>query len=65
MNQNLTTILQNPHLRWAAIGIVALELAEIFVSPDLAVKLEKATKIITFYAILAAANSTPPPPKPA
>ena len=65
MNTNLSTLFQNPHLRWTAIGIVALEIAQIFVAPDLATKLEKATKILTFYAILAAANSTPTPPKPA
>ena len=57
---NLTTLWSNPHLRYAVIGIAALEIAAVWL-PTWKEQLAATQKIITFYAVAAAANSTPAP----
>lgn len=55
---NLTTLWSNPHLRYAVIVIAALEIAGVWL-PAWREQLSATQKIVTFYAVAAAANSTP------
>ena len=59
MNTNLSVLWSNPHLRYAAIGIAGLEIAAVWL-PMWKAQIDATQKIVTFYAVLAAANSTPP-----
>jgi len=61
---NLQTIWANPHLRYCMILLAGLEIAGVWF-PGHKAQLDTTSKIITFYAVAAAANSAPPtPPKP-
>jgi len=59
MNSNITTILSNPHLRWCAIIFAGIEIVALWL-PEYKLQLEGTQKILMFYAIAVAANSTPP-----
>ena len=58
MNNNLSILFSNPHLRYAALLIVALHVAGIWL-PQYKVQLDATRQVVTLYAILAAANSAP------
>ena len=61
MNQgliNIGTLLQNPHFRYPAILIIAIEIAKVWLV-QYKEQLDATQKIITFYLVAAAANSTP------
>lgn len=58
MNNNLATLWSNPHLRYAAGLIVALEIAAIWF-PAYREQIGLTEKVITFYALAASANSAP------
>ena len=60
---NLATLWTNPHLRYAALAIGALQVAEIWL-PQYQPQLQSTSKIVTFYALAAAANATPSNPPP-
>lgn len=67
MNNNFATLWNNPHLRYAFIGLAALQILEIWF-PAVKPQLEETSKAVMFYATLAASNSAPvqtpaaPPP---
>jgi hypothetical protein len=64
---NITTIWSNPHLRYAVVALAALEVAGIWF-PAFKAQLDSTSKIVQFYAIAAAANSSgtsTPPTAPA
>jgi hypothetical protein len=58
---NVSTLWANPHLRYALIGVAALQIAEVWI-PAYKSQIDATRGIIMFYAIAAAANSTPTPP---
>jgi hypothetical protein len=60
---NLVTLWTNPHLRYAALAIGLLQVAEIWL-PQYQQQLQSTSKIVTFYALAAAANATPNNPPP-
>lgn len=55
---NIQTIWKNPHLRYSVFVLAALEVAAIWF-PTHKPQLDETSKIVQFYAIAAAANSTP------
>lgn len=55
---NITTILSNPHLRWCAILFAVIEIAALWV-PQYKSQLDGTQKILMFYAVAVAANSSP------
>jgi hypothetical protein len=63
MNQallNLSSLFKNPHLRYPLAGIVALEVAKIWL-PNFSQNLDATEKIITYYLIAAASNNPAAP----
>ena len=61
MNQgliNIGTLLQNPHFRYPAIVVIGIEIAKVWL-PTYKPQLEATQKIVMFYLVAAAANSTP------
>ena len=62
---NLSILWNNPHLRYAVILMALTEIAAIWL-PAYKDQLSATQKIVSFYALAAAANSAPTPPnKPA
>lgn len=60
MNQsllNLGTLLSNPHFRYPLIGVLAIQIAEIWL-PNYKDQLNATQKLIMFYVMAAAANTT-------
>lgn len=58
---NLSTLWSNPHLRYAAFGLVAIEIAAIWF-PAYKPQLDSTKSVVMMYAMAAAANSAPNPP---
>jgi len=58
---NLSTLWSNPHLRYAAIGLAAIEIAAIWL-PSYKTQLDSTKSVVLMYALAAAANSSPNPP---
>jgi hypothetical protein len=60
MNQaalNLGTLLNNPHFRYPLIAVLAVQIAEIWL-PQFKDQLNATQKLIMFYVMAAAANTT-------
>lgn len=60
MNQaalNLGTLLNNPHFRYPLIGVIAIQIAEIWF-PGYKDQLNATQKLVMFYVMAAAANTT-------
>lgn len=58
---NLGVLLNNPHFRYPLIGVLAIQLAEIWL-PQYKDQLNASQKLIMFYVMAAAANSMPSQP---
>jgi hypothetical protein len=61
MNQsliNIGTLLNNPHFRYPLLVVIGIQLAEIWF-PQFKDQLSASQKLIMFYVIAAAANTTP------
>jgi len=63
MNNNLSTIFANPHLRWCGILLAAITIAGVWL-PAYKPQFDATARIVMLYAIAAAANSSPQQPKP-
>ena len=59
MNNNLSTLWGNPHLRYAACALAGIEIAAIWL-PQFKTQLDATKSVVLMYALAAAANSTPP-----
>ena len=59
---NITTLWSNPHLRYATIILAAIEVAAIWL-PNYKPQLDSTKSVVLMYALAAAANSAPQPPK--
>ena len=60
MNQsllNIGTLLSNPHFRYPLIGVIAIQIAQIWL-PQYKDQLNATQKLILFYVCAAAANTT-------
>jgi uncharacterized membrane protein YccC len=62
MNNNITTLWSNPHLRYSVAALLAIEIAAIWL-PAYKQQLDSTKSVVLMYALAAAANSSPQPPK--
>lgn len=59
MNNNLSTLWSNPHLRYSVAVLLSIEIAAIWF-PSIKPQLDSTKSVILMYALAAAANSAPP-----
>jgi len=59
MPTNISTLWNNPHLRYSVVALLVIEIAAIWL-PQYKSQLDSTKTAILMYALAAAANSTPP-----
>jgi hypothetical protein len=59
MNNNISTLWSNPHLRFCAVLLLVIEIAAIWL-PQFKSQLDATKSVVLLYALAASANSAPP-----